>query len=229
MKRALSSATMRAARERVGKASDISMDEVNKYYEENRSHFDTPERYGIWRILCRTREEAVSVLEAAKKDGTPQNFTALARDHSVDKATNMRGGNLGFLAADGTSNEAGLKADPAIVKAAQAVKDGEFVPTPVAEGPYFAVVWRRGTVGALHRTAVEAKEQIQNALFKHNLEEADKKLIDDLRARDLLDFNPELVNSIDVTPGEGNIVPRKRPGQVPPLGAIGTGRPAPSK
>jgi peptidyl-prolyl cis-trans isomerase C len=205
------------------------MDEVKKYYDENRSHFDTPERYSIWRILCKTREEAVSVLEAAKKDATPQNFTALARDHSVDKATTMRGGNLGFLAADGTSNEAGLKADPAIVKAAQAVKDGEFVSTPVAEGPYFAVVWRRGTVGALHRSVEEAKDQIQSTLFKQKLEETSKKLLDDLRARDLHEFNPELVNSIEVTPGEGDIVPRRRAGQVPPLGAIGSGRPASPK
>jgi peptidyl-prolyl cis-trans isomerase C len=227
LKRALSSATMRAAREKAGKASDISMDEVRKYYEENRSHFDTPERYGIWRILCKTREEAVAVLDAAKKDATPQKFTELARDHSGDKATNMRGGNLGFLAADGTSNEAGLKADPAIVKAAQGVKDGELVPTPVPEGAYFSVVWRRGTVGALHRTPEDAKEQIQSALFKQKLEDATKKLVDDLRTRELHDFNPELVNTIDVSPGEGNIVPRRRPGQVPPLGAIGSGRPTP--
>jgi peptidyl-prolyl cis-trans isomerase C len=223
--RANSNATMRAAREKLGKADGIPMEEVKRYYEANKAQFDTPERYAIWRILCKTREEAVSVLESAKKDATPQKFTELARDHSVDKATNMRGGNLGFLGVDGTSNEAGLKADPAIVRAALPVKDGEFVPNPVQEGPYFAVVWRRGTVGAMHRTAEDAKDQIQSALFKEKLEQANKKLIDDLRARDLHDYNPELVNVIDVTAGEGNIVPRKRPGQVAPLGAIGSGQP----
>jgi peptidyl-prolyl cis-trans isomerase C len=142
----------------------------------------------------------------------------------------MRGGNLGFLGADGTSNEAGLKADPTIVRAALTVKEGEIVPAPVAEGSNFAVVWRRGTVGAMHRTVEESKEQIQTTLFKQKLEDAQKKLLEDLRNRELHDFNPELVNSIDVTPGEGNIVPRRRPGQVPPLGAIGTGRaPAPPR
>jgi peptidyl-prolyl cis-trans isomerase C len=231
--RAMSNATMRAAREKLGKAGDISMDEVKKYYEANKSHFDTPERYGIWRILCRTREEAVAVLEAAKKEATPQKFTELARDHSVDKATSMRGGNLGFVGVDGTSNEAGLKADPAMLKSVLAVKDGELVPAPVPEGPYFAVVWRRGTVGANRRTPEEAKDQIQAAIYKQKLEDTEKKLLEDLRASELHDFNPELVNSIDVMPGVGDIVPRRRPGQVPPLTAIGSGRsappPAPSK
>ncbi len=219
--RALSNATLRALRERLGRASDISMDEVKKYYDANRSHYDSPERIAIWRILCRSREEAVSVLEAARKEATPTGFMQLARDHSIDKATSMRGGNMGFIGPDGASNEAGLTADPALVKAAQAVKDGEFVPSPVAEGPYFAVVWRRGTVGALLRTVDEVKEQIRDTLFKQKIEEANKKLIAELRERELKEHNPELINGIELSKDEGTIVPRGRSGQVPPLGQTG--------
>ena len=46
------------------------------------------------------------MLAAAKKDGTIQTFTQLAREHSVDKATALRGGNLGVLDAKWVSNEA---------------------------------------------------------------------------------------------------------------------------
>jgi peptidyl-prolyl cis-trans isomerase C len=224
--RVLSSATTRAVREKLGKPSDITAEEIEKYYRANLDHYDTPERISIWRIACKSREEAASVLESAKKEPTPQKFTELARDHSVDKATNMRGGNLGFLSPDGTSNEAGLRVDPALAKAAQSVKDGEFVPTPVSEGPYFAIVWRRGTVGAMHRTVDEVKDQIQATLFKQKVEDFNKKLLEELRVRELKEYNPELVNGIDVTPGEGNIVPRRRPGQVPPLGQTGAPKPA---
>lgn len=223
--RALANATQRAIREKLGRASDISMDDVRAYYTQHLDHYDTPERIAVWRILCKSREEAATVLDAAKKDTTPTGFMALARDHSLDKATSLRGGNLGFLMPDGTSNEAGLKADPSVVKAAQGVKDGELVPTPVNEGAYFSVVWRRGTVGAMKRSVDDVKEQIRDTLYKQRIEEANKKLIDDLRARELKDFNPELVNMIDLTGADGTVSSRKRPGQVPPLGQIQTARP----
>ena len=111
----------------------------------------------LWRILCKTRDEAETVLAAAKRDLTIPKYNELAREHSIDKATNLRGGNLGFVCPDGTSNEAGLKVDPALVKAAVAVKDGELVAqsrSPEASG--FAVVWRRSTVPATQRTVEDA-------------------------------------------------------------------------
>ncbi len=216
LERVLSSATLRAVRIQVGPASAISMDDVKRYYEENKGRYDAPERYGIWRILCKTREEALEVLVAAKKEPTPKNYESLARDHSLDKATYLRGGNLGFIAPDGTSNEAGLKVDPAIPKAAASVKDGEFVSQPVAEGENFAVVWRRGTIGASKRSVDDAAGQIRDTLWKQRVEAAQKKLNDELRAKGVRDVNPDLLRGIDISTSDGNIIPRKRPGQVPP-------------
>jgi peptidyl-prolyl cis-trans isomerase C len=223
IQRALSSATLRAVRVQVGAASAIAMDDVKRFYDENKNRYDAPERFGIWRILCKTREEAVDVIAAAKKDPTPKNYEALARDHSLDKATYLRGGNLGFIAPDGTSNEAGLKVDPAIPKAAAAVKDGELVAQPVAEGEYFAVVWRRGTIAAAKRTVDDAAGQIRDTLWKQRVEAAQKKLEDELRARDVRDINPDLLRGIDISTSDGNIIPRKRPGQVTPLSPAAPG------
>lgn len=216
IERARSSATLRAVRSDVGAAAAISMDDVRKFYEDNRGRYDAPERYGIWRILCKTKDEATEVLAAAKKDPTPKNFETLAREHSMDKATYLRSGNLGFIAPDGSSNEAGLKVDPVIPKAAASVKDGELVGEAVKEGDNWAVVWRRGTIGASRRSVDDAAGQIRDSLWKQRVELASKKLEDDLRARRVKEVNPDLLQGIDVSVTDGTIVPRKRPGQVPP-------------
>jgi peptidyl-prolyl cis-trans isomerase C len=209
-------ATLRALHQRLGPPSSVSMADVQAYYDKNKARYDAPERYQIWRVLCATMQEASAVLADAKKDATVAHWNKLARDHSLDKATYLRGGNLGFVSMDGTSNEAGLKVDPAIPKAASAVRDGEFVPEPVAEGSSFAVVWRRGTVGASHRGVEDVKEQIQSAILRERSEEEKKKLLADLRAKNLKEFNPELLTGIDIQPPEGTVVPRRRPGQVAP-------------
>jgi peptidyl-prolyl cis-trans isomerase C len=190
---------------------------VKRYFDANRARYDSPERINVWRILCKSKDEAITVLDAAKKDSTIANFTGLAREHSLDKATSMRGGNLGFLAPDGTSNEAGLKVDPLVVRAAQRLKDGELAPLPIPEGEYFGVVWRRGTVAASRRTVEEVAGQIRDLLWKEKKEQAEKKLLDDLRARDVSQLNPALIDTIEISTSDGAILPHKRPGQVPPL------------
>ena len=152
----------------------------------------------------------------AKKDATVSNFNALAREHSIDKATNMRGGNLGFLSPDGTSNEPGLKVEVDVVKAVQKVKDGELVPEPVAEAGNFAVVWRRGTVAPSKRSIEDVTGQIKDTLFRERVDKATQKLLDDLRAKDVKDVNESLLAIVEVSPADGTISATRRPGQVAP-------------
>lgn len=204
LQRARSTATLRALRVGLSPAS-IPMEEVAKYYEEHRSRFDSPERVNLWRILCKTREEAESVLEAARRDLSIQKWNDLARQHSIDKATNMRGGNLGFIAPDGSSNEAGLKVEPGLLKAAAEVKDGDLVARPVPEGQGFAVVWRRTTVPATKRTLEEATAQIRTTLFRERTEAAEKKLIEELRAKHVRDVNADLLKIIVLPPFDAGI------------------------
>jgi peptidyl-prolyl cis-trans isomerase C len=211
--RVLSRATIRALRDRLGPASAIPMADVQKYYDENRERYDTPERYQLWRILCKTREDAELVLEQIKKDPTPKVFGELAREHSLDKATNLRDGNLGFLTLEGTSNEPGLRVDPAIVRAARGVRDGELVPAPVPEGDGFAVVWRRGTIAANHRSVDDVAAQIRDTLWRARVKQETDRLLDALRAARLRDYDPSLVDTIDI-PVDADAGPtalRKRP------------------
>ncbi len=216
--RALSGATLRKTRSASPSAAAIPMDDVRRYYDDNRARFDSPERINLWRILCKSREEATTVLETARREPTIEKFNALARDHSIDKATNMRGGNLGFVGPDGASNEAGVKVDPALVKAAQTVKDGEIVPQPVAEGSSFAVVWRRGTVPANKRSVEDSAAQIRAALFRERTETNEKKLIDDLRAKNVKEVNAGLLGIIELHPFDAGLgTPRNPAGVAPPL------------
>ncbi|MGH7272649.1 MAG: peptidylprolyl isomerase [Polyangiaceae bacterium] len=202
IERALSEAVVRAVRARIGPASAIAMDDVRAYYQQNRARYDAPERVLVWRILCDSRSEAQSVLDAARADPTPKTFEQLARDHSQDKATSLRGGNLGFLSADGASNEPGVRVDPGIVAAAHGVKDGAFVPAPVAEGRSYAVIWRRGTIPAEKRTVESVAGPIRDALWQARVKVETDRQIASLRAAKLRDRNADLLDTIDLeSPG----------------------------
>jgi peptidyl-prolyl cis-trans isomerase C len=209
--RVLSGATVRAIRARVGVASAVSADEVHAYFDANRARYDSPERTQIARILCRTRDEAQTVLAAAKADSSPKNFADLARDHSADKATYLRGGDVGFVTEDGTSNEPGLKVDPAVVRAARTVADGAIVPEPVVEGDFFAVVWRRGTLAGRKRSADDVAPQIRDAVAKARVKDETEKLIASLRAARVHDENAALLDTLEL-PAPSTLDARPGPG-----------------
>lgn len=201
--RVRSGATLRAIRATVPSASQIAAEEVSAYYEANRSFYDSPERVHVFRILVGTQAEAEALLVTLKKDLTLKAFTELARDKSLDKATNLRAGNLGFLGPDGSSNEAGLKAEPALVTAARTVKDGELVPKPVPEGPSFAVVWRRGTVAATKRTLEEATPQIRDTLARRKLDAATTRALEELTKAHVTERNDAPLSVFNVHIDDG--------------------------
>lgn len=136
--------------------------EIDSYLKKQERDFVKPLRVRIFRILLKTEEKAREIL--AKLDATTSilAFRKLARDHSIDKATNERGGDLGFIWPDGSTDVPEVSADPALYTAALGLADGEFSQVPVAEGSYFAVLWRRGSLPAQekdnsHRSLAHAR------------------------------------------------------------------------
>lgn len=196
--RARSSATLRALRRQLPSPMSIPDEDVKRYYDENRSRFDSPERVQVWRILVKTEADAERILGVMKQEASIGKWNEIARAESLDKATSMRGGNLGFLSPDGTSNEAGVTVDAKIVASAKTVKDGELVGRPVKEGEAYAVVWRRGTVPATKRSLEDASAQIRATLFRERSEAAEKKLMDELRARKVRDVDESLLGLVDL-------------------------------
>jgi peptidyl-prolyl cis-trans isomerase C len=209
VKRARSNAAIRAFRAQQPPATAITDEDAAKYYEANKLLYDTPERVQVWRILVKTKDEADAVLAQVKKDPSVKVFTDVAREKSLDKATNMRAGNLGFLTPDGVSNEAGVKVDPAIVVAARTVKDGELVPQPVAEGENFAVVWRRGTVPPNKRPLADVSAQIKETLYRERMEKATRAHIEELR-KTVKDYDEKPLRQLEVKLDDGTLGPRRR-------------------
>jgi peptidyl-prolyl cis-trans isomerase C len=210
IERALSNATLRALRARIGSAEAVSADDVRAYYEQNRASFDSPERIGVWRILCATSEDAQAVLDALKTDASTKAFTDLARTHSLDKGTSLRGGDLGMLTDDGVSPEPGLRADPAVMRAVLAVRDGDIVPSPVPEGPNFAVVWRRGSLPARHRTLAELAPAVRDTIWKNRIKDAADQLLTNLRAARVRDVNEDILASAEIPSDDATTPPSER-------------------
>jgi peptidyl-prolyl cis-trans isomerase C len=187
--------------------------EVRAYYEEHRDDYQRPERIRIFRILVDDESLARKILSDAKGPGGPERWSRLARDHSVDAATKLRSGALGFVLPDGRTDVPQLAVDPVLHSAAAKVKDGEICPEPVREGGRFAVVWRRGTLPKIERTLDAEHDAIVALLLRQKVDHAVTTLLDELRKRDVHDENPAL---LDALPRENAVAPSQERPEGPP-------------
>lgn len=213
--RVLRSALLDELRRETLSKSPVTDEEARAYYDRNPEKFNAPARVSVWRILLPSREKAAEVLATAKKDLTMKTWTQLAREQSIDKATHMRGGNLGFVAPDGTTPESAVKVSPLLYQAAGRVADGELVGEPVKEGENWAVVWRRQSMREVRRTFEQESVSIRQMLTHSKAEERARALIAELRKEHLEDYAAELVDQIEVT-ALGDVQPVRRPGSLPP-------------
>ncbi len=197
LRRAQANASLAVLKARV---PPVTPEHVATYYEAHRSDFDTPERVQIWRLLVDDEKQAKSVLRDLSKATDAETWSRLVLEKSIDQATRMRGGNLGFVSPDGRSNEAGLNADPAVYRAALAVKDGEWATAPVREGNYWAVVWRRGSLKAQKRSVEDARVQIASTLLKERQEEGRNAELQRLRSAQHVELHPDLVGLVTLAP-----------------------------
>ena len=197
VRRAQANASLTALRARL---PAVTAADVAAYYEAHRIDFDTPERVQLWRLLVADELTAQKTLRGLSKDTDADRWNHVVLDTSIDQATRMRGGNLGFVLPDGRSNEAGLVVDAALYKAALTVKDGEWVPTPVREGANWAVVWRRGSLKAQKRSLDEARAQIASTLLKEREDSGRKAELARLRAERGVELHADLVGLVTIAP-----------------------------
>jgi len=209
-------------------AGPVTDEEVKAYYEANLSKYHAPPRIVLWRITLATREEAQSVIDKVKTDLSPKKWNEIAREQSLDKATNMRGGNLGFVEPNGTTSDPNLKVDAALVTAADKVKDGELVQEPVADDGKWSVVWRRQSMKAVDRPLEMEATQIRITLMRQR---ADKRVADtlaELRKKSVSETNADLLELLAVS-GMGEVSPVKRPGTLPSARHPAAGSPVPTE
>jgi peptidyl-prolyl cis-trans isomerase C len=207
----LRNATLAQVRAEAGGGGPVTDAEVKAYYEANVTKYHAPARIQIWRIQVAKRDEAMAVLADLKKDPSPKHWNELAREQSIDRATNLRSGNLGFVAPDGTTSEAGVKVDAAVLAAATKAKDGELLAAPVQDGERWSVIWRRNLMPAVDRDLATEAPLIKPILAHDRGEAKARALVEKLRTDFLTDFNPDVVDMLEVS-NTGDLQPVRRPG-----------------
>ncbi len=220
-------ALQRALREELVKAGGVTDADIEKYYKDNESRFKTPERIKIWRILLPNEQAAADVLKQVRAKGDVKTWSSVAREKSLDKATHMRDGDLGFVLPDGRTNVPRVRVEPALFTAASAVKNGELVPKPVPEGENWAVVWRRGSLAKVERSLETEAPNIRRLLERSRTDQQLNALVAKLSAAHVSERHDELLESVDLDK-IGNLGANRAPGLVEPHKPEGKVRPAPS-
>ncbi len=204
-------ATLAQVRADAAGSAPVADAEVKAYYEANATKYHAPARVQIWRIQVEKREEAVALLADLKKDASPKRWNELAREQSLDRATNLRGGNLGFVAPDGTTSEAGMKVDGALLAAVATAKDAELLPEPVKDGERWSVLWRRQSMRAIDRELATEAALIRPILVHERGETRVRALVEKLREERVTEFSPDVVEMLEVS-ASGELQPVRRPG-----------------
>lgn len=211
----LRNAALSRVRAEAADGAPVTDAEVKQYYEANAAKYHAPARIQIWRIQVAKKEDAVALLADLKKDPTPKHWNDLARDQSLDHATNLRGGNLGYVAPDGTTSEAGLKVEAAVLAAVANAKDAELLAEPVKDGERWSVLWRRQTMKAVDRELSVEAPLIRPILAHERGEAKARALVERLREEHLTDLSPDVVDMLDVS-STGDLQPVRRPGTMQP-------------
>ncbi len=73
---------------------EISDQDLEAYFEENRDKFNISEQVEARHILVKTEEEAAGIISELQAGG---DFAALAKEHSLDTNNKDKGGNLGLF------------------------------------------------------------------------------------------------------------------------------------
>jgi peptidyl-prolyl cis-trans isomerase C len=199
LRRALGNSALREEMKKVSTRDQVPKEQVEAEYKSRLNEFLSPERILVYRISVKTEAEANEILQKLEKGATFKEFGTLAREKSIDKATYLRSGELGFVSSDGKS-EQGFPVDPEIFRAAKSVGDGEWVKKPIKEADNFAVVWRRGSKKAQAKMLADVEDELRSAIVyreeqsrtKAHIAELRKEHLKHLDATDLALFDIEL-------------------------------------
>lgn len=170
--------------------------DVQQYFEQHRERFETPRRVRIWRIVVNDEALAKKIIAESQGAGGPARWSNFAREHSLDAATKLRDGDLGFVRPDGGTETPRVRVDPALFAAVEKLSDGQIVPEPVKLASGIAVLWRRGSLPAITRSVAEEAPAIRTLLTRERLEKARQSLLDELRKKSLSGLDAQLLETL---------------------------------
>jgi peptidyl-prolyl cis-trans isomerase C len=193
-----------------GRNTPVTTDDVKAYFEANRARFETPRRVRIWRILMDDEALAKKIISDSQGVDGLKRWSQYARENSLDKATQLRDGDLGFVHADGKTDTPTLRVDPVLFASADELADGALAKEPVKEGSHWAVIWRRGSAAAIVRTLAQEEGSIRQVLERERLEKAREDLLGTLRVKYVSMTNDSLLDTLHFD-GEGLPVRESKP------------------
>ncbi|UJR79732.1 peptidylprolyl isomerase [Sandaracinus amylolyticus] len=180
--------------------SDVSDEDVRRYYEAHRGEFNKPEQVRASHILIRNRATAERVLRQVLEDPTNvRAFRELAERHNEDPETRDRFGDLRFFSRP----EERQPEDPAVpdevARAAFSITTiggvhGELVQTERG----FHIVKLTGRRAALSRSLEEATRPIRHRLWRERREQAVEELVTRLRGEADVEENLDLLSQVHI-------------------------------
>ena len=170
-------------KKKVETESNVSDEDLKKFYEQNKDKFKTGEQIKASHILVKTEKEAKDILTQIKSGG---NFEELAKKNSVDSSS-AKGGDLGWFGKGSMV--------PAFEKAALALKEGQ-VSDVVKSDFGFHIIKLTGKRAAGIRPLEEVKEQIKGAIMPSKQQEVFQKIKDELKKTAKITVKEDVLNEV---------------------------------
>ncbi|RMH37866.1 MAG: peptidylprolyl isomerase [Deltaproteobacteria bacterium] len=195
MKQVMIQKLMKDQFENAIKPEDITEQEMRAFYDAHRDEYNKPEEVRVSAIVVKDAQTADKVAKLAKGEQgrTNKGFRELVAQYSVDDASKVRGGDLRYFARDTDA------VDKAVVEAAFGLDKTGDVAGPIkgTDGRFY-IIKKTGHRKALVKTFDEVKRQIQNRLYREKRTEAQKKFIEELRAKAKITIDEAALSKVRV-------------------------------
>ncbi len=164
-------------------AESVSKEDIAAFYAQHPEEFHHAAQRRASHIALDTLERARELSVEAKK-ADMRGFSELAKKHSLDAETKLRGGDLSFFTLE-PARDASLRQVPEpLRKAVFALKNlGDVSEEPVPVDSQFSIVRFTGERPERHVTLAEAEGSIRARLWRERRQRAVEDLINQLRAR----------------------------------------------
>jgi hypothetical protein len=212
----------------------VSESDIERYYREHMTEYETPEQVRFSQIVLGSRAEAERVLARARTlaaDDTA--WRALVRGESRDETTRELGGDLGFVSREGSP-----QVPREVAEAAFALREVGQVAAQVVEsprggpnrGPGFHVLRLIARRDALRRSLDDVRRAIRNRLFEEASDRAQaaavRELLERLRRESPVQVDEGALSRVRIAPAPSGTGPAMPTGVGQPMLPAGVGIPA---
>jgi peptidyl-prolyl cis-trans isomerase C len=188
--------------------SSIPADEVARVYAQREREFSRPLMRRATHIRLATEAEAKQLLielRGANREG----FARVARERNIDPRTRNQGGELGYFDKQGLTDSGRPTQVPQELVAAtfKRKRVGEIASAPIAHDGGFSLLMLTGEMPAMAKPRAEVDAELREQLAKQRELQALEALVQELHAQLKPEVHPELVDAVDVPPGEPLDIP----------------------